>query len=57
MRRLFQLARCHLDLVLVSDKVGCLKDNLIDNSGGEKSQRNANEVKRGQNPSREVETK
>ena len=36
MRRLFQLTRCHLDLVLVSDKVGCLKNNLIDTSPAEK---------------------
>ena len=28
----FQLVRCHLNLALVSDEVGCLKNNLIDTS-------------------------
>ena len=35
-RRLFQLTRCHIDLVLVSDEVGHLKNNLIDTSGADK---------------------
>ena len=56
MRGLFQLAKCHLDLVLVSDEAACLKNNLIDTSGAEKLQTNASEVKRGQNPLREPET-
>ena len=36
MRRLFQLKKYHLDLALVSDEVGCLKNNLIDTSQAEK---------------------
>ena len=35
-RKLFQLARYHLDLALVSDTVGRLKNNLIDTLGAEK---------------------
>ena len=46
-RRLFQLARWHLDLALVSDEVGCLR---LTPRELKKLQTNANEVKRGQKP-------
>ena len=49
-RRLFQLARRHLDLVLVSNEVGCLR---LTPRELKKLQTNANEVK---TPPREVET-
>ena len=56
-RRLFQLMRCNLDLILVSDEVGCLKNNLIDTLRAEKvTNKCQKKVKRHQNPPREVET-